>query len=39
MEHWWNDNDKEKTEVLGENAIQFTFCPKQTPTLTGLVSS
>jgi hypothetical protein len=25
MEHWWNDTDRRKTEVLGENLVAATL--------------
>jgi hypothetical protein len=31
MAHWWNDNDKEETAVLGHGAILFTTDPTRTP--------
>jgi len=29
MEHWWSDNDRGTTEVLGENRVPLLLCRKQ----------
>jgi len=27
MEHWWNDTELRKTEVLGGKPVSVPFCP------------
>jgi len=27
MEHWWNDNEKERTQLLGEKSVLVTRPP------------
>jgi hypothetical protein len=27
MEHWWNESDRGKTEVLGEKPVPVPLCP------------
>jgi hypothetical protein len=34
VEHWWNDTDRGKTEVLGEKPVTVSLCAPQTPRLT-----
>jgi hypothetical protein len=31
MEHWWNEIDRGKTEVLGEKPVPLLRCPPQIP--------
>ena len=31
MEHWWNEIDREKTEVLGEKPVPVPLYPPQIP--------
>jgi hypothetical protein len=36
MQHWWNDNDGGKTEVIGEKTFAIVALSTTNPTLTGL---
>jgi hypothetical protein len=36
VEHWWNDTDRERTKVLGENLSQCHFTIDLTWTYLGL---
>jgi len=29
VEHWWNDTDRQITEVLGEEHVPVSLCPQQ----------
>ena len=31
MEHWWNDTDRGKTEILGRRRVTMTLCSPQIP--------
>jgi len=36
MEHWWNDTDREKIQVLGEERCTSPTLSTINPTQTGL---